>query len=167
MTNIYLIRHGIAADRLEYERDSDRPLTAEGRQKTKKVAQSLLKMGINFDLTLTSPLIRGYQTAEILLQVGLSKKIETFDPLCPEGELQDWLNWWVKSSYNDSRSNLALVGHQPNLGNWAETLIWGSAEEKLIVKKAGIIGLKVPNTITPVGNCQLFLLTAPKWLLTS
>ena len=31
--DIYLIRHGIAADPSEYECDRDRPLTAKGRKK--------------------------------------------------------------------------------------------------------------------------------------
>ena len=31
--DIYLIRHGIAADPSEYECDRDRPLTAKGREK--------------------------------------------------------------------------------------------------------------------------------------
>ncbi|HAC64969.1 MAG TPA: phosphohistidine phosphatase SixA, partial [Cyanothece sp. UBA12306] len=56
MTQIYLIRHGIAADRSEYTNDAARPLTDQGREKTAKVAQSLQKIGINFDLILTSPL---------------------------------------------------------------------------------------------------------------
>ena len=37
-------------------------------------------------------------------------------------------------------------------------------KEKLILKKAGIIGLSVPLLASPLGQCQLFLLTSPKWL---
>jgi phosphohistidine phosphatase len=56
------------------------------------------------------------------------------------------------------------VGHQPDLTDWAEQLIWGEIREKLILKKAGIIGLSVPPLASPLGQCQLFLLTSPKWL---
>jgi len=36
---------------------------------------------------------------------------------------------------------------------------------QISVKKAGIIGLEVPNQENPLGKCQLFWLTAPKLLL--
>jgi phosphohistidine phosphatase len=55
------------------------------------------------------------------------------------------------------------VGHQPDLTDWAEQLIWGEIKEKLILKKAGIIGLSVPPIASPLGHSQLFLLTSPKW----
>lgn len=166
MINIYLIRHGMAVERQDYLNDSDRPLTEPGRQKTTKVAQRLLGAGVRFTLIQTSPLVRARETAEILSRQGLSEKIETCSYLSPGGNLEDWLDWWGQSSYNQDNSELALVGHQPNLGNWSETLVWGSSQEKLVVKKAGVIGLKVPRRQTLIGNCELFLLTSPKWLLT-
>lgn len=164
MINLYLIRHGIAADRADYPHDSDRPLTEQGRQKTKLVAEKLLQIGIKFDLILTSPLVRSNQTAEILQKIGLSQKKEIFPPLSPQGTLQDWVKWWAESESKKQGNSLALVGHQPNLGNWAEILVWGNSQEKLIIKKAGIIGLRVPTNINPIGNCEFFLLTSPKWL---
>ncbi|MGK7871923.1 MAG: phosphohistidine phosphatase SixA [Xenococcaceae cyanobacterium] len=162
---LYLIRHGIAADHAAYTNDEARPLTDKGREKTKKVAQRLYDIGLRLDLILTSPLLRARQTAEILQDVGLSDQIEEFVPLAPNGDIQDWVSWWSKWSYNTKGSYLALVGHQPNLGNWTETLVWGNTKEQLVVKKAGVIGLKLPETGTPVGNSELFLLTSPKWLL--
>jgi len=60
---------------------------------------------------------------------------------------------------------LALVGHQPDLGNWAETLVWGYAKEKLVLKKAGVIGINIPDTGSPIGKSELFLLTSPKWVI--
>jgi len=162
---VYLIRHGIAAERTEYEDDTVRPLTTEGRKKTEKVAKRFLEMGLSFDLILTSPLLRSLSTAEIMQKVGLSSRVEKFAPLAPDGSLQAWIHWWVSSGYNRKGSKLALVGHQPDLGNWAETLVWGSSTEKLVVKKAGAIGLILPESGTPVGNTKLFLLTSPKWVL--
>ncbi|MEH1949782.1 MAG: histidine phosphatase family protein, partial [Nostoc sp.] len=55
---LYLIRHGIAEDKGLGIKDEERSLTKEGRQKTEKVAQKLVKLGLNFDLILTSPLVR-------------------------------------------------------------------------------------------------------------
>jgi len=158
---VYLIRHGIAIDRALSEEDETRPLTEKGRKKTEKVAKKLKDIGINFDIILTSPLLRAKQTADILEKEGLTTTLETFSPLAPNGNIQDWLNWWEENT----PETVALVGHEPNLGNWSERLIWGEIKGKLVVKKAGIIGLNCPQNLSPLGNSELFLLTSPKWLL--
>ena len=160
--NVYLIRHGIAGDRAEYPIDAQRPLTEIGRKKTKKVAKRLLDIDIRFDVILTSPLTRAAQTAQILQDVGLSKKVELFDALAPDGNIDLWVNWYA---LNKDRHCIALVGHQPDLGNWAEILTWGKTQEKLIVKKAGVIGVRIFENGMPIGNSELFLLTSPKWLI--
>lgn len=163
---LYLIRHGIAAEKDIDANDEERPLTDEGRKKTSKVAKQLRKHGLKFDLILTSPLLRAKETAAILQEVGLSSQVEELTSLAPDGDIQDWVSWLQDWRQTVSRDRcLALVGHQPNLGNWAETLVWGSAQEKLILKKAGVIGLNIPETETPLGRSELFLLTSPKWLL--
>ena len=163
---IYLIRHGIAAERGTYSQDTERPLTDKGQTKTTLVAKKLAAVGLKFDLILTSPLVRAYQTAEILQQMGLSQKIEIFKPLSPDGNIQEWLEWLRKqfSSVN-SDYKLAMVGHQPDLGNWSEMLVWGNIKEQIIVKKAGVIGLSILNIDRPLGTSTLFLLTSPKWLI--
>jgi len=161
---VYLIRHGIAAPHGTYADDEKRPLTEKGRLKTTKVAEHLLASGLKFDLILTSPLIRAFQTAEILQQTGLSLNTELFLPLKPEGNIEQWLEWQEQWHLNNPNGKLALVGHQPDLGNWAEILIWGTIKEQIVVKKAGVVGLKIPDIGTPVCRSKLFLLTYPKWM---
>ncbi len=165
MMEIYLIRHGIAAERGTYADDEQRPLTKKGRDKTTKVAESLLARGLKFDLILTSPLVRADQTAEILQKTGLSPKITTFVPLKPDGEIEEWLEWLQQWQGQQQNSTLALVGHQPDLGNWAEMLIWGTVKRQIVVKKAGIIGIQLPSIGTPIARSTLFLLTSPKWMI--
>ena len=162
---LYFVRHGLAGQSGDYLNDGERPLTEEGKAKTAKVAQRLGQLGVKFDLILTSPLVRAVQTAEILQKAGLSSKIEQFNPLSPNGNIQDWVQWWQKSDYQREENAIALVGHEPDLGYWTEMLVWGKFQGKLSVKKAGIIGLEVPNQENPLGKCQLFWLTAPKLLL--
>lgn len=163
---LYLIRHGIAVEQNAETNDQERSLTNEGRKKTHKVAKQLQKHGLKFDLILTSPLVRAKETAVILQEVGLSSQIEELTSLAPDGNIQNWMSWLQSWQQNPAKDGcLALVGHQPNLGNWAETLVWGNSQEKLILKKAGVIGLNIPETGTPIGHSQLFLLTSPKWLL--
>ena len=162
---VYLIRHGIAAERGTYTNDEQRPLIDRGREKTIKVAKRLLAAGLKFDLILTSPLVRAYQTAEILQKEGLAEDIQSFAPLKPDGEIEQWLEWLQKWQVKNPNGKLALVGHQPDLGDWAEILIWGSIKGQITVKKAGVIGIEIPSIGTPVSRSTLFLLTSPKWIV--
>jgi phosphohistidine phosphatase len=162
---VYLVRHGLAGERGTYTDDRQRPLTNKGRQKTTNVAERLLAIGVKFDLILSSPLVRASQTAEILQQQGLSSTIKTYLPLQPDGEIEEWLQWLQQWQPEHPDSTVALVGHQPDLGNWAEILIWGTVKRQLVVKKAGVIGLSLPSIGTPIGRSTLFLLTSPKWLV--
>jgi len=163
-TNIYFIRHGIAGDRENYATDEERPLTEIGDRKTNKIAQKLKQLGLHFNLILTSPLVRANQTAKILQANKLSSKVEEFSPLAPGGDINLWLQWLETWQPQENRE-LAIVGHQPDLANWAEILIWGEAREVLILKKAGAIGISLPEVGSAVGNSQMFWLTAPKFLL--
>jgi phosphohistidine phosphatase len=156
--DLYLIRHGIAEVLSEDLSDEKRVLSAEGRQKTKIVARRLYALDVRFDTLLTSPLVRTRQTAEILVQESLAAKYEAFEPLAPGGafaRLQDWLA-------TQKSSAIGLVGHQPCLGLWAETLIWGTAHNGFDIKKAGVVRLALE---TPQSLAQLVWFLPPKVLL--
>jgi phosphohistidine phosphatase len=162
--DLYLIRHGLAGESGTYTNDAERPLTEEGKKKTRQVAKRLSDLGLSFDLLLTSPLTRAYQTAEILLQVGLSQTLEEANFLAPTGDIQTWIDWLI-AWQPDQRERLALVGHEPLLSTWAEILMWGEAKGAIELKKAGIIGLSLPDNGSPVGRSTLFWLTPPRMLL--
>ena len=163
MQQIYLIRHGIAVDRTDQMSDFERSLSPQGQKKTHQVAQRLQALALRFDLLLTSPLPRARQTAEILAAQGLSSQLEESLDLSPQGSLSNWLNW-LETWRSSADQSLALVGHQPNLGQWAEILLWGEAQGSIVLKKAGIIGMILPEG-PPVGHSQLFWLAQPKLLL--
>ncbi|MGB3508192.1 MAG: phosphohistidine phosphatase SixA [Microcoleaceae cyanobacterium] len=163
-TNVYLIRHGIAADAENHPTDEERPLTTQGDRKTHQVAQQLKKLSLNFNLILTSPLVRARQTAKILQANHLSSQVEEFSSLAPGGDINIWLKW-LETWQPQGNKELALVGHQPDLANWAEMLLWGEARQVLILKKAGAIGVSLPEVGPPVGNSQMFWLTPPRFLL--
>ena len=167
---LYLIRHGIAVDLDTIDPDSHtcdrtRPLTKVGRKRTEKVAEHLSISGIDFDLIITSPLVRAEQTANILIEHQLSPRLLLCDDLAPEGTLDSWLIWWESQPNYLQTRKLALVGHEPNLSEWAELLIFGSIQHKLILKKGGIIGLKFPDSKIAIGTAQLHCLIPPKYLI--
>jgi len=166
---LYLIRHGIAQEHQLDIKDEERSLTIEGRKKTEKIAQRLIQLKFKFDLILTSPLVRAKQTAEILMQAGLGSQLETSLHLSWEGNVHNWIQEWLEPRRHDQKydqqTHLALVGHEPCLSSWAEILVWGEAKEKLILKKAGMIGIEVPDNGSIVGHGQMFWLTPPRYLL--
>lgn len=164
-TTLYIIRHGIAADRQAYASDADRPLTDKGQRKTRKIAKQLKQFDIRFDLIQTSPLLRARQTAKILQDVGLGKTLEPSSHLAPEGSIHAWVDWLDTWRNGEDPQTLAIVGHQPNLGNWAEMLLWGNAKDSLEVKKASVIGLHLPPTGSPIGTSTMFWFAPPKFLL--
>lgn len=163
-TELYLIRHGLAGEHGTYANDDERPLTDEGQRKTKQVGKRLKDLGLSFSLILTSPLVRAAQTAEILQKAGLGDRVEVSPHLAPGGELGQWLAWFANWR-SASTASLALVGHEPGLSRWTETLVWGEARDHLVLKKAGVIGLLPPEGGEMVGNCQLFFLSPPRLLL--
>ncbi|HEY9846565.1 MAG TPA: phosphohistidine phosphatase SixA [Candidatus Caenarcaniphilales bacterium] len=163
-TQLYLIRHAIAAEQQEYASDQERPLSAEGETKARQVARRLRRLKLSFDLVLTSPLVRARQTAEIFQSEGLSSHLRESTFLEPQGSFDQWLTWLEQWRPAEPVS-LALVGHQPDLGQWSETLLWGEAKQVFILKKAGIIGLSLPTIGPIVGNSRLFWLTPPRFLI--
>lgn len=164
-TELYLVRHGLAGQSNPGRDDRLRPLTGAGRRRTQAVAKRLRALGMHFDTLLSSPLLRARETAELLQQAGLCKRLEESELLAPGGDFQRWLGWLGKWRGATGHRRLALVGHMPGLAEWAETLLAGRAQGRLVLKKAGVVGLTLPARGSPVGRSVLFLLTPPKYLL--
>ncbi len=167
---LYLIRHAVAVDLdtifLDLNAsDESRHLTREGRIKMEQVADRLTAVAVNFDLIVSSPLVRAQQTASILIERQVGAKLETVPDLAPAGNLEAWLNWWeARSTYEPDISSLALIGHEPNLSEWAELLIFGKIYHRIILKKGGIIGLRFLENKIAIGTAQLHCLIPPKYL---
>ncbi len=168
---LYLIRHGIATDPDPFAIDkiaSDelRSLTKLGRKKVGQVADRLVELDVKFDLIITSPLVRARQTADLLVDKQLSSQLEVSQELKPNGNLPAWLVEWEDRSIDPhSISGLALVGHEPNLSQWAELFIFGKVCDRLVLKKGGIIGLKFEENRLAIGTAQLYCLLPPKFLI--
>jgi phosphohistidine phosphatase len=174
-TTVYFIRHGIAIAREAGRDDEARSLTPKGIQKVQSIAQRLGELGIGFDILLTSPLLRAQQTADILQAAGLAETLQIFSPLRPDGNIEDWIAWLKKQQSNllqgsstaepSTELSIALVGHEPCLSQWAQQLVGGQSADRWVLKKAGIIGLRVPHAARAIGNSELFWLSPPRLLL--
>ena len=162
--DIYFFRHGIAAPRSPDLLDAERALTDKGIQRTQAVAAKLKTLDLSFDKILTSPYRRAHQTADILFTLGLGDRPVILPALSPAGTFQ--AGWdYIQTEQRRSAQKLILIGHQPNLGHWAETLLQGQQTDQIILKKAGIIGIRLAPEHQPSSHHRLFLLTSPKWIL--
>ena len=132
---LYLVRHGVAAERgPDYPDDSKRPLTSKGMTALKREAKALNALGIGFDLIITSPLTRTRQTAEILAEhlEGKPTVIQS-DALAPAGTPAAVMQEIARHA---RKARLALVGHEPNIGELAARLI--GARSPMEFKKGAI-----------------------------
>jgi phosphohistidine phosphatase len=160
---LYLIRHGKSASGEVVMMDSERPLVVEGRKQVMRLAQRLQGLAVRWRLIQTSPYVRARETATILREAGLAPKMEAAAELTPAGELTDWLPFLT--TWRDTKSgDLAVVGHFPNLAHWAESLAFGQARGRIVLKPGGVVALELPDSGAMLGNSQLFWLSSPALL---
>ena len=137
---LYLVRHAIAAERgSEWPDDSKRPLTERGMSRFKEVVKGLRRLDVAVDEIFTSPLVRAKQTAE-LLAAGLEGKppVKVVEALAPGHTPTSVMSNLAKVA---RRRRIALVGHEPELGELAAHLI--GAGRALAFKKGGICRIDV------------------------
>jgi phosphohistidine phosphatase len=139
---LYLVRHAIAADRGEEWPDDDkRPLTVRGVSRFKDAVEGLRKIGVEVDEIFTSPLVRAKHTAD-LLAAGLPGKppVKTLDALAPGHTPTSVMAQLTRAA---RRRRLAIVGHEPGLGELAAHLI--GAGRALPFKKGGVCRIDVES----------------------
>ncbi len=157
---LYLVRHAIAASRgNEWPDDSKRPLTPKGIARMREVAEGLRALDVEIDLVLTSPLVRARQTAEILVH-GLKPApgLHVLEPLAPgvaPPHVAHALEHFRKAH------GLALVGHEPGLGEFAAWLT--GARTAFTFRKGGVCRIDV-TALPPTGNGALVWMATPKML---
>ncbi len=154
---LLLMRHGPAVDRNLFEGpDAARPLTPEGRQKTRLACRGLLAQLGRLDRLAASPAVRTLKTATILraelarvpaapadkittLRRPVALTLETWPelmaadlgPLCERlREVRD--------------GTVVCVGHEPLLSQLAARLLCGSEDcLEIRLKKCGVVALEI------------------------
>ena len=157
---LFLLRHGLAVERGTpgFKDDSARPLTPKGRRQFRKIAAAMQKMGLRFDLILSSPLLRAKQTAEIVVaELKLKKRLKFSNALAPGGDLTILLRQLDR--LKPSPEKVLLVGHEPDLSRLISLLVTGDWQLQLDFKKGGLCNLETENL--RAGKCATLA-----WLLT-
>lgn len=120
--NLYILRHASAGTRRANPLlDIKRPLDKEGKKHSLQLAHVLNALNIQFDLIVSSPLKRCLQTASLIgTETGYEAQILHSSALAPEATVKDFQK--LLHEYN-SRENLLVVGHNPNLSLFLGTLL--------------------------------------------
>src|SRR5436190_10015141 len=157
---IYVIRHGLAEERGDaWPDDSKRPLSEDGVSAMRKSARGLERLGVTIDVVLTSTLVRAKQTAELVAgALNPRPPVSTVDSLAPGGTYQEIVADLEKQT---RRKRIALVGHEPGIGEFAARLI--GSRHPIEFKKGAVCRIDV-DSIPPSGPGDLRWLLPPKIL---
>ncbi|MFN2564134.1 MAG: phosphohistidine phosphatase SixA [Gemmatimonadaceae bacterium] len=160
---LLVIRHAIAEDREAFapsgRDDSERPLTAEGREKMEQAVDGLRRLVPRIDLLAASPYTRAMQTAQIVAAAyGVSAaNIKGIDALVPEAPLQRFVSWVERRA---ATKVVAIVGHEPHLGQLVTWLMSGLPESRIELKKGGAGLLEFEGQPGPGVGVMRWLVTA-------
>ncbi|MGB0722136.1 MAG: SixA phosphatase family protein [Gammaproteobacteria bacterium] len=162
---LLLVRHAIAADRVEFAQggqpDSQRPLVEKGVRRMTKGAAALYRMVPDLSLLASSPLVRAVATADLIAQAygkrGVTPQRMEMDLLAPDVPVEE-LAAWVLARPDDSCS--ALVGHEPGLSILLSRLTCGGGLGWFRFKKGGAVLLERQES----GAMQLVWALAPRQL---
>jgi phosphohistidine phosphatase len=157
---LYLVRHGLAEERgAKWPDDGKRPLSADGMSRMKKSARGLQRLEVKFDVILTSQLVRARQTADILsAELEGHPAIVTVDSLAPGASFASLVADLEKLT---RRTRIALVGHEPGIGELAARLI--GSRHPIEFKKGAIARIDI-NQIPPAGPGDMRWMLPPKFM---
>jgi phosphohistidine phosphatase len=139
--NVYLLRHARALDvgAQGSQSDEERPLSDEGHRQAELVADAVKRLGLTFDLVLSSPLRRALETAQDLCRnLGLPPEALTTCEQLEPGVASKKL---MKRLRSLEANDVVLVGHAPDLGEHAAWLM-GSKQCQVEIAKAGLAAIR-------------------------
>lgn len=126
-----VVRHAIAAEAAEGQRDSARPLTKQGKRKFELVVKALKLLGVEFELVVHSPLLRAVETAELMR--GLLEGEMRVTSRMAEPPSKALLGMF-------EAERVAAVGHEPYVSELTAWLVTGDRQlaRAFPFKKGGV-----------------------------
>ena len=132
---LYLVQHGIAS---KEDIDPQKGLTPQGKEETKKLAQSLKRKGVTIDSIWHSNKLRAIQTAQIIVETFNATELIERDDLSPNDSVVGF-----ESKILESSKDIMIVGHLPFLAKLACLLLSGNENfDSIIVKNSSALCLE-------------------------
>jgi phosphohistidine phosphatase len=159
---LYVMRHAEAVVESETLQDGWRYLTEKGRSAAEKMSSAITKIGPKPRLTITSPLTRAVQTAEIAAEKACRKNVViTSGLLLPGAEISELVTYL--KGFKDAKRVL-LVGHEPQLGSLVAHLL-GRDDEVVTLKKGACVALELhPEKDDKPAGFLWYLAPGKKWV---
>lgn len=161
--DVYLVRHAIAWERdpVRWPGDRDRPLTNEGIARFRAAAAGISRIAGDVPgRVLSSPLARAWQTALLLADVSAWPAPEPCPELEPDANPLD-----VLAALAGGQDAVALVGHEPGLGEISSMLLAGNTDTDFLrFKKGGAAKISISARVPSPGSGDLHWLMTPKAL---
>lgn len=149
---LYVLRHADATWPGWSQSDDDRPLTAKGREQSRRMAKWLVQMRVAPALIVSSPLPRAFQTAEIVAeQLGIALQEEA--ALAGGFDLAALRALLTRTQEVD----LLIVGHEPDLSGVIAKLTGGRVK----MAKAALARIDLAS---PKSDGTMVWLCSPKML---
>jgi phosphohistidine phosphatase len=154
---LYLLRHGIAEEKVAGKLDRDRKLTPRGRARMRRAALGLRVLIRELDVMLTSPFPRAAETATITAAaLRNAPKAREVDALASGASAMDTLRALRDVAKGQ---HVMLVGHEPGLSSLASLLLTGSVDgARIDLKKGGCMAVSI-RTPAPRAATLLWLAT--------
>ena len=137
---LYVMRHAEAVEGSETLQDGWRYLTENGRTAAEKMSSAIARIGPKPRLTITSPLTRAVQTAEIAAEKACRRNVVIASELLLPGAAIGELVAYLKGCGDAGR--VLLVGHEPQLGLLVATLL-GREDMAVSLKKGACVALEL------------------------
>ena len=160
---IYLMQHGSA---LPKEQDPEEGLSPDGKARIHASGKALKKMGITFDVILSSPKKRSKQTASIVAEeLGFppDKIIETEKVKAmthPEETIK------TLAEYVGNR-RILIAGHLPSVAEVASFLLTEGSKTTIEFERGGCCRIDVEDLPTHSGHLRWYLTPEQLELLAS
>jgi phosphohistidine phosphatase len=139
---LYLVRHAVALEREEYKGkdDAERPLTTDGRNKMRRAARGMRRLGLSFDLILSSPFARARDTADIVAHEFTNRRhLKLCEHLRPGGRQKELIKTLQKLRVH----SVVLVGHEPDLSKLLARLAGVKSSQTLKLRKGAVCLLSI------------------------
>ncbi len=160
---IYLMQHGPA---LPKEQDPDEGLSPDGEARIHASGKALKKMGVTFDVILSSPKKRSKQTAAIVAEeVGFppekimeTEKVKAMTP--PEETIKTLTE-------HAGKERILIAGHLPSVAEVASFLLTEGSKALVEFERGGCCRIDVEDLPTHSGRLRWYLTSEQLKLIAS
>lgn len=164
---VLIVRHAVAGDKDDFARsgqpDGLRPLTPDGIKKMRRNVVGLRALVPEIHVLGSSPLVRARQTAEVLQAPYGVASVALVDALVPERKPVELVRWLAGLEATADDFTVAVVGHEPHLGQLVAFLLTGRRSPFAELRKGGACMVEFTGEVSG-SKARLLWLATPKML---